>query len=1001
MRKSAMLLLCLLGSLLSMAQNGGIITGKVTGPDGSPIPGATVKVKGKSKGTVTIEDGTFQLRGLDKATLVISALGYGTQEVEATNGGVVSLTLAKNTKSLEEVVVTAIGVKKEKRELTFSSQEVSGADVTRSKEPNILNGLTGKVSGVQITNASGTPGGSARIVIRGITSILGNDQALIVLDGTPINNDETGGAPDGGAGTNRLSDIDPNIIESINVLKGAAATALYGSAGARGVVLITTKHGTGKPKLDFTSEVSADYAIFPERQYKYAQGDQGVYYDGNTSKTSSSWGPEMDTLTVNGQKVKSYNPLKQFFRTGITTNNSLQLTGGTPTSNYLMSYSYFDQTGTVPKDEYKRHAFFVKYSNDILPNLKSTIQLNYTYGETYKLPEGYGLTSPMVTVMTLPVSWNPLPYEDSTGAQRLYRYSRNNPYWIVDNVLNTSVVNRFIPMATFVYTPFSWLTATERVTADIYSDQQDYHVNTGDIAYGTGYIYNGRLFNRQYNHDFILQAKKQFGDFNTSLLLGDNIQSVYNADSYANGKSLSTPGFYNISNASSVNYYDYYSQTRKVGYYSEADVDWRNTLVLALSGRVDGSSVLKKTYFPYGSAALGYIFSENLPQSWRKTINFAKARVSYAVVGNDNVGAYANTTEWYQASVAGYLNSLTFPYNGSNGFQISSTLGNQNLKNELLSEFEAGLEMKLFDNRVGLEASYFNRKMTDGLVNGAQIAYSTGYTGTTLNSATMTTNGVEALVNVTPVRTRTFSWDMTLNWSKINNKVTGIVPGTNMTDVGFVYAVVGQPWGVLYGSTFDRTASGQLKINASGLPYSTTTGIVGNITPNWTGGIMNTFRYKQLALTVFIDIKKGGQIENTNEYYDYYYGIAKVTENRQDRVVAGISDVTGKANTVSTTAESYYRALSSVTEAQIQNDSYTKLRNVSLSYALRPGSLARTPFRDVTFTLTGKNLIIWHGNFTGGDPETNSWGSGNGSIGNYSYSTPSSRSVDVTLKLGF
>jgi TonB-linked SusC/RagA family outer membrane protein len=1003
MRMIIMALLCLLGTQMSYGQASELIHGRITSMDGTPIPNASIKIKGGSKGTVTDENGTFTLKRTGPITLIVSALGYDSKEVQPDAQGNISISLARNSKALDEVVVTAVGVKKAKRNLTFSSQEVSGDDVVRSKEPNILNGLTGKVSGVEITNSTGTPGGSARIVIRGATSMSGNNQALIVLDGVPIDNSETGGTPDGGPGTNRLSDIDPSIIENINVLKGAAATALYGSAGARGVVLITTKKGAAGshgPRLNFSTDESIDKAIYPERQYKYAQGDGGVYYDGDINKTSSSWGPEMDTLYINGKKAPYYDPRK-FFKTGITSNNTLSVSGGGASNGYLLSYSHLDQSGTVPKDEYKRDAMFAKFNTDILPNLKATIQVNYTYGETYKLPEGYELTSPILTALTMPVSYNPLPYTDSTGAQRLYRYSRNNPYWITNNVLNTSVVNRFIPMATFVYTPTSWLTATERIGADIYTDQQDYHVNVGDAAYGTGFIYNGRLYNRQYNHDFILQAHENFGDFQTSLLVGNNILSGYNSDSYAYGKSLSIPGYYNINNAGTVNYYDGYSQTRKVGFYSEADLEWKRKLILALSGRVDGSSVLEKQWYPYGSAALAYIFSEDLPMRLRKTISFGKVRLSYASVGNDNVGAYANTTTYSQASLSGYLNSLTFPYNGVNGFQIGTTLGNAHLVNELQQEFETGLEMKFFDNRVGFEASYFNRHMSDLLMQGAQIAYSTGYTGTTLNSGHMTTNGVEALVTVTPVKTKNFSWDVTLNWSKINNKVTEIDPTSNMTEQGFIYAVVGQPYGVLYGTPFARTSKGQLLLDGTtGLPYGASSDtVLGNITPTWTGGIMNTFHYKQWGLTVFIDIKKGGQIENTNEYYDYYYGISKVTENRQDRIVPGINAATGEANTISVHAEDYYRAISSVSEAQIQNDSYTKLRNVSLSYTLKPGLIK--PIRELTFVATGKNLIIWHGNFTGGDPETNSWGAGEGSIGNYSYSTPSSRSFEFTMKLGF
>ena len=1009
MRKCVLLLFCLLGSLASFAQKE-VVRGRILGTDGAPISGATIRIKNSNKGTVTQDDGSFTLKAPQgNVILIVTALGYDAKELQADPAHALDVKLEKNSKSMDEVVVTAVGIKREKRNLTFSSQELKGDELVKAKEPNLLNAMTGKIAGVQITNSTGTPGGSARIVIRGATSLLEENQALIVMDGVPISNEETGGTPDGGAGTNRLSDIDPSTIESMNVLKGAAATALYGSAGARGVVLITTKRGEEgnlKPVINFSTEASLDYAIYPERQMKYAQGDLGVYYDGNTNKTSSSWGPEMDTLTVNGVKAPSYNPFKEFFKVGKTTNNTISVGGGGASSGYFMSYSYFDQQGTVPDDEYKRHSIFSKYTTKIIDHLTATVQVAYTYGETHKLPEGYGLTSPQVTVETMPVSYNPQPYENPDGTQRLYRYSRNNPYWLVNNELNTSVVNRVVPIVTFNYTPTAWLSITERLGGDIFTDQHDFHVNIGDIAHGNGYIQTDREFRRQLNNDFIIQAKRKFGKFNTSLILGDNILTKYLSSGYANGSSLSIPGYYNINNASSVNYYDSYSLDRKVGYYGEADIDFNRVLVLALSGREDGTSVLEKQYYPYGAVAMGFIFSEVLPNSLKKAINFGKVMVSYASVGNDNVQPYANQTGFNQAAIGGYLNTFTFPYSGQNGFQISQTLGNSTLVNELQKEFETGLEMKLLDNRIGLEASYFDRHMSKGIVPGAAISNGTGYTGTTLNSAQMKTNGVEALVTVTPIKTRNFSWDMTINYTRLRNLVTQVAPGLPNTEVGFIYAIAGQPYGALYGSTFARTATGQLRINSDGLPYNdpssaTSTAVIGNISPDWTGGITNSFRYKQFGFSFFIDVKKGGDISNTSDYYGDFYGTAIGTLHREDRVVPGISDATGKANTQSVTAETYFRAISSVSEALIQNDSYTKLRNVSLSYSLKHSLLAHTALRDVTFVVTGKNLIIWKGNFTGGDPETNSWGSGNSSIGDYSYSTPSNRTVDFTLRVGF
>lgn len=1011
MKRNLFNLLALLAGLLAYssinAQSRGI-DGTVTDEKKQPVSFASVIIKGTSKGTSTAQDGSFKLEVAPGATLLIRAVGYTIKEIPVGSEQHYNITLTENASDLNEVVVTALGVKKEKRNLTFSAQEVKSDEILRAKEPNVLNALTGKVAGVQITSSSGMPGSSARIVIRGITSISGENQALIVMDGVPINNDESGGTYNGGPGSNRLADIDPATIENINVLKGAAATALYGSAGARGVVLITTKKGIAgrKPVVTLSSGLSFENTIFPDRQYTYAQGDQGVYIDGVTRKASTSWGPRIDTLTVNGQKVKAHNPLKEFFRTGVTSNSTVSVSGGNAASNYFMSYSYFDQKGTIPKTSYARHTVFTKYNTQILDKLNATFQLTYSTAKNDKMPEGYGLETPLWTVFTAPVSYDLKPYLNPDGSQRLYRNSRNNPYWVLDNVLNSTRVNRFLPVVTFVYAPFDWLSITERAGADIYADQQSYHVNMKDITYSTGLTYSNNKNFRQFNHDFIVQLKKQFGaKTNASLLLGNNVYSEHGDFMTALGLGLAKAGYYNMASASSVTYTESQYMRRKVGFYAQAEVDYNRLLVLSLTGRYDGSSVLstENTYYPYGSVAGGFIFSELFHDKLKEVIPFGKIRASYASVGNDNVKPYATTTPYYQAIIYGDVSSnLVFPYNGQNGFLISSSLGNPNLKNELQKEMELGLEMKFLKNRIGLEASYFDRRMSQGIVENISLANSTGYSSTTINSAKMSTKGVEVLLTLSPVRTKDFSWDVTVNYTKLHQKVDHIGGGLTQTSIGSIYAKEGQPWGLIYGTKYARTADGQLRINEAGLPYASGDfDVVGNITPNWIGGITNQLRYKQFGLTFFFDTKQGGDVLNSDDGYGLYYGTAVATAKRENRVVPGVSDVTGAPNKVSVTGQSYFQQISGITEAAIQNASYIKLRNVSLSYTLRKGS-SRLPFTDASIVLTGRNLWIHKdASFSGGDPEVNSWGAGNGGLGVYTFSAPTSRSFDCTLKFTF
>lgn len=992
---------------LVTAQSNNILHGKVVEENGNPIPGASIKLKNKNVGIVSKDDGTFSIQSTGKGTLLISALGYADKEVELNGQQGIEIVLSKSSKQLEEVVVTALGVRREKRNLTYSTQEVKGEELLKTKESNVINGLAGKVSGVQITSSSGAPGASSRIVIRGITSIFGtgDNQALIVVDGVPINNDETGnisGAPSG-AGSNRLTDINPEVIESVNILKGAAATALYGSSGARGVVMITTKNGSMEKKqvLSFSSDLSFEHPLLPEIQKKYGQGDRGIFFNGEDQKTSAVWGPMIDTLKVNGEKVKLYDQMKLFFRTGVTTNNTVSVNGGGNSSSYFMSYSYLDQKGIVPTSDYKRHGIFLKYTNKITNNFTSTFQFNYTNSKNNRVPEGYGLESPLWTILTAPITWNPLPYLNEDGTQRVYRFSRNNPYWVLDHIHSNAVVNRFIPVATFNYTPLKWLTFTERIGADIFSEQDKYIEAPSSTLATTGRILDQNVNFRQYNHDFIVNANKEFGAFNINLLLGNNILSTYSQYHIGQGLGTSIEDYQNINNASTISYKETHYLQRKVGFYAQANIDYKKFINLSLTGRYDGSSVLAKdnSFYPYGSAATSFVFSELLPATMRKTVNLAKLRVSYATVGNDAVGPYALATPYEPATIG----TITFPYQGQSGFLISQTLGNPTLKNERINEYEVGLEAKLFQNRIGIEASYFNKKTVDGIIPGVSIAPSSGYAYTNVNSAKLQNKGVEILLNATPVRSAKFSWDIAFNFTKIDNKVIEISDayGINQLGNGFTQIIKGMPYGVKWGSTFARNEKGQMLIDDNGLPVRGDDGVIGNILPDWLAGVNNTLRYGQFSLSFFFDMKKGGDIENNVDGYGYFYGTPKVTENREDRIIPGVKQSDGKPNDIKVQAEDYYRRINGITEAVIQDGTYIKLRNVTFSYDFNRDLLKSTPFKAASLSVTGRNLWIYSPHFTGADPEVSSFGSSSGSQGIYSFSTPTSRSINISLKVSF
>ncbi len=1012
MRKIAVVFAVLLCSISAVfAQN--TVKGRVTDiKDGTPIAGATIKVKGEKRSITSGADGTFEISAKPGSAIEISEVGHSPQTVQYDGSGDLDIKMTQDTKALSELVVTALGIKREKRNLTYSVQEVRGDAILAAKQDNVVNALAGKVPGVQITNSTGMPGSASRIVIRGATSLTGENQALFVIDGVPMDNSETGspaaGALTAGSSANRAIDIDPNIIESVTVLKGSAASAIYGSSGARGVVLITTKNGAlgKKAQLNFSSSYSTDKPILPGFQDKYAQGLDGIYVDGNNGQFGSgSWGPLIDTLKVNGVPVKKHNQADEFFRTGHSYDNTISVNGSSNTSRYFFSYSYLKDDGLIPTTNLNRHAVFGKFSNQVTDKLNLSFQLNYVSTDNHRTNEGNGLGNPLWTVYGAPISWDPLPATNPDGSQRLYRAARNNANWLVNNTGFQSNVNRFIPVAALTYTPYTWLTLTERLGADMYTDQSDYHEAKGIVA---GLSPDGGVINRsenfkQFNNDFIADIHKQltkklYGSF----LLGSNLFSKSDRFDQATGLGLGIDGFYNISNtskqSSSSNLYRY----RKVGFYAQANLEYEKLLTLALTGRYDGTSTLAqdKAYYPYGSAALGFIFSELINN--KSVLSFGKIRASYSLVGSDNIGPYALTTPYSSAVVS----NITFPYNGQTGFLLNTTLGSNKLKNESLKEMELGLDLKFLKNRLSFEGSYFKRTSSD-LLAPIQIDPATGYTNANLNVATIENKGFELLISGIPIKTRDITWEVNLNFSRIRNKVIDLGPGLNsyqfggFSGGGGIYAFKDQPYGVIFGSRYKRNSAGRILVDDDGEPIlDDNNGPVGNTNPNWTAGFSNTITYKGFSFNFVFDVKKGGDLFNFDEHYNWFYGTPKATEDRSPRLINGVRESDGKENTQQISAQTYFRDLSAIDEAVIEDGTYVKLRNAGISYTINRAKMTRFPFSALTFTVAGRNLWIYKPHFYGSDPEANLQGGGNGQ-GLVNYMVPTTRSISFGLKATF
>lgn len=1014
MKKSLpFLMLLLLFSIAAWAQTR-TITGTVTAEsDQNPLPGVSIRVVGQKTGTLTNAAGKYsiQVTGTN-LSLEFSYLGFKTQTKIIGNSNEVNVSLSDDQTSLNEIVVTALGIKRDKRTLTYSTQEVGGNALVAAKENNIVNALAGKVAGVQITNSSGAAGSSSKIVIRGNTSLTGENGALFVVDGVPINNSEAGnpdGALSAGGTANRAIDIDPNIIESVTILKGAAASALYGSAAARGVVIITTKTGKGKPSVSVSSGLTVDHPIFPEFQDKYAQGNNGEYVDGNNGELGSgSWGPLIDGLVVNGNPVQKHDPRKEFFRTGYTTDNTVAVSGASDKSTYLVSYSYLKTKGTMPGTDFGRHSFFTKFSNNITDKINVIGQLNYVNTSNDRLPEGNSLASPFWTVYAAPISWDPLPTTYPDGTQRVFRAARNNPYWLVDNVKFSSLVNRFLPVFTVTYNPTPWLTITERLGADIFNDDTHYHEAPGIVGgeSDNGKMYNREINFRQYNHDLIIEAKKNFSDdFFGSILIGNNILASDQKTVFDKGIGLSAKDFYNISNASTQISTITESNYRKVGIYAQLTGEYKKMLSLSLTGRYDGTSVLNsdKQFYPYGSASGAFIFTEALGMNNNPIMNFGKFRISYSYVGNDNVAPYSIGTPY----VKPIIGNIEFPYDGLNGFLLTNTYGDKNLKNEGLKEFETGFEFKFLKSRLNFEATYFN-KVSKDLISTTPITPSSGFNAAVINAASMYNRGVEFVLGGTPIKTKDITWDIALNFTKINNKVTEIGQGLdNIQFAGFVspgvFAYKDQPYAVIFGSRYLRNDAGRLVIDEEGYPIiDEQLGPIGNTVPKWNAGLTTTLNYKGISLSAVLDMKKGGDVYNLDNFYLNFYGVTKVTEDRTaTKVFDGVTE-DGSENTKQVTLDQkyYQENFSAVDENGVEDGTYIKLRQVTLAYTFPAELLRKTPFKGLSVSATGRNLWFYTPHYTGSDPEVSLYGTGNGG-GFTNFVTPSNKSFNFAVKVTF
>jgi TonB-linked SusC/RagA family outer membrane protein len=984
------------------------VSGRVTNENGAPVPLATVQQKGTVTAVTANDQGEFRIAVTGRnPVLVVSSVNFDTREVSVGNSATMDVEL-KGTGRLSEVVVTALGIKREKRSLGYASQSVSSDQITESHQSNLLNALQGKVAGVTITSSGGGPGQGANILIRGINTInsdpngLGT-QPLFVIDGIPMDNSSSSQGTSGGLPAsmgNRAGDINPDDIESVNILRGGAATALYGLRGANGVVVITTKSAkTGNLKISYSATYGIDQVDkFPDVQSKFSQGYKGEY---DASSFWPEWGPSVEVAKTLDptHPAQLYNQYKRAYVNGNQFRNTLNLSGGTEKASLSSSLSYFKQNGTIPFTWYQdisaRLNGKLKFSDKF--SMGSSLYYINTDGNFYdanRFNENLSYWSPR---------WDVRDYVKPDGTQNTY--GNNNAWYSASTSKFRSNVNRLIGSVDFTYAPTSWMTATYRLGMDYYSDARTATAPgprgvpgeiTGADDNGLGFVGEYRREYRQVNSNLMVTFDHEWGTkFKTTLRLGHDLLDKSINEIGAEGSELSVWNLYNLSNAKVQTIGQNKLQYRIIGGYGEFTAAYDNYLFLTLTGRNDWTSSLEKENrsFFYPSASLSYIFSDQLKMpTW---LTNGKLRVSLAQTGKDAAP--------YSTSIVYVPNGA--PINNVSLWSRSNSAGVRNLKPEMTTAFEVGTDLNFLNNRLGLNFTWYKSNSKD-LIMPVATAPGTGFTQITLNSGEIENRGVELTVSGSPIKKTDFSWNVLLNYSSNKNEVVSIYPGLKQMVAGssfgyggagpsFIYTP-GEPVGDIYGTHWLRYYGTKtpdplhidkdlpIIIGADGFPVrapGSDQKVVGNSLPRWIGSINNTFSYKGWGLSFMFDTQQGLEKYNQLDNFMAAFGIAKYTENRDQTIVFPGVHADGTPNTTPVYlnqgkgpdgvdyGDGYYRRIyRGVTEQFVQDASWVRLRTVSLSYSLPERWMKGTIISRASVSFTGNNLWI-STPYNGFDPE--------------------------------
>ncbi|OJY87272.1 MAG: hypothetical protein BGP14_09185 [Sphingobacteriales bacterium 44-15] len=994
--------------------------------NGAPVPFATVKDKGSSTAVAADENGKFSLT-VTKGKITVSAAGFETQEVSVGSSNNLVITL-KNSSSLQEVVVTALGIKKEKKRIGYSVTEVSGEDIEKSKETNVVEALSAKVPGAQVTSSAGTPGASSKILLRGNSTFTGNNEPLMVVDGTPIDNSTAQPIPGdypfninltGVNESNRGIDINPADIESISVLKGPAAASLYGARGGNGAIIITTKKGKyGAHKgLGITASSGIEFSKvnkLPEYQKEYVQGANGAY----SQTTPNSWGAKRENAGIPIYDDK----YGQFFQTGTNYTNNIAIDGGSENSIFRVGVGNTSNKGVVPNSRFNRTNISVSAETKVKKWLTFGASANYSNSAGRRVQNGSNLGGIMLTLLRAPINYNVDDYIDTTtGEQTQYYGIYDNPKFTAYRNPYTDNTNRIYGN---VYTNISiWkdLSLDWKVGVDYYNTEskQIYDLSSigNDDGDGSGQINLANTANRQITSNINLRYKTFITpDLEMNVLAGYNLWDNQNTFYFMRGKQIQVPGLYNLSNTANLytSNLDSYEQTN--GLYGEIGFNYKSFLNLTLAGRNDWTTAFGRggasVFYPKVDAS--WIFSEHIPAN--NILSYGKIRAAFSDAGTGpDPYTYSKITYFLKPFITdGYTNGNTFPYLGQAGFAPSNVQYPGGLIPAHVTGKEVGLELRLFKNRLYLEGTYYDQLSKDNIIT-KPIAPSTGYQYEIGNAGEISNRGYELAWGFDVVKSKEVQWNIGGNWSKNISKIKSLPDGVNEIPVesGFseigAYAIVGQPYGVFYGSAWERNAQGQLLVDDEGQAIKKEVQVgIGNPNPDWLMGISSSLNVKGFSLSVLFDIRQGGKIWNGTWARLENMGVADETINReQEYVIDGVygenTAKPGEKNTTPVPASYYFRTYKGdfgnyAAENAIQDGSWVRLRTVSLGYRFN-FTKENSALKYIDLTLTGRNLWL-HTKYKGVDPETSLTGAGS-NLGGWDYfNNPGSKGYGFTLRVG-